>query len=62
MEMVSTSHRDKLKIAVASCLRSWISNPGVPRSKPLGDSKVNSVFHPSDGDQLSTRNSWKPGN
>ena len=27
--------------------------------KPLGGSKVNSVFHPSEVDKLSTRNSWE---
>ena len=37
-------------------LRRWISNPGVPCSKTLGGSKVDSAFHPSDVDQMSTRN------
>ena len=54
VEMISTSQVElkqggKLKHAVAMCLRRWI-----PRVK------VNAVFHPSEGDQLSTRNSWKP--
>ena len=30
----------------------------VPGSKPLGDSKVNSAFHPSEVDQISTRTYW----
>ena len=40
-------------------LRHWIPNPGVPCSKPLGGSKVNSAFYPSEVDQMSTRNSWE---
>ena len=40
-------------------LRHWISNPGVLCSKPLGDSKVDSVFHPSEFDQMSAKNFWK---
>ena len=35
------------------------SNPEVPCSKPLGGSKVNSAFYPSEGDKMSTRNFWK---
>ena len=30
-----------------------------PLSKPLGGFKVNSAFHPSEVDQLSTRKSWE---
>ena len=30
----------------------WIPNPGVPGSKSLGDSKVNSAFYPSEVDQM----------
>ena len=30
-------------------------NPGDPCSKPLGGSKVDSAFHPSEVDQMSTR-------
>ena len=37
----------------------WISNPGVPCSKPLGGSKVDSAFHPSKVDKMSTRNFWE---
>ena len=32
---------------VTQWLRRWIPNPGVPCSKPLGGSKVDSAFHPS---------------
>ena len=32
--------------AIAQWLRRWIPNPGVPCSKPLGGSKVDSAFHP----------------
>ena len=45
--------------AMAKWLRRWIPNPGVPCSKPLGGSKVDSVFHPSEVDKLSTRNFWE---
>ena len=34
-----------------------IPNPGVPGPKPVGGSKVNSAFHPSKVDQMSTRTS-----
>ena len=45
----------------------WMGNPdkniqlmlGVPCSKPLGGSKVNSAFHPSEVDKMSTRNIWE---
>ena len=38
-------------------LAHWVSIPGVPRSKPLGGSKIDSVFHPSKVDKMSTTNS-----
>ena len=34
-------------------------NPGVPCSKPLGGSKVDSAFHPPEVDRMSTRNFWE---
>ena len=37
----------------------WIPNPGVPCSKPLGGSKVDSAFHPSEVDKMSTSNFWE---
>ena len=40
-------------------LRRWIPNPGVPCSKPLGGSKVDSAFHPPEVDRMSTRNFWE---
>ena len=39
--------------------RRWIPNPGVPYSKPLGGSKVDSAFHPSEVGKMSTRNFWE---
>ena len=36
----------------------WNVNPGVLCSKPLGGSKVDSAFHPSEVDEMSTRNFW----
>ena len=40
-------------------LSRWIPNPGVPYSKPLCGSKVDSAFHPSEVDKMSTRNFWE---
>ena len=37
-------------------VNSWITNPGVPCSKALGASKFESVYHPSEVDQISTKN------
>ena len=45
-------------IVILFWLRCWIPNPGVPCSKPLGSSKVDSAFHPSEVDKVSTRNFW----
>ena len=36
---------------------SW--NNGVPCSKPMGGSKVDSAFHPPEVDKMSTRNFWE---
>ena len=36
-----------------------IPNPVVPCSKPLGGSKVDSAFHPSEIGKMSTRNFWE---
>ena len=38
----------------SNCLvvRRWVPNSGVPCSKPLGDSKVDSAFHPSEVDEM----------
>ena len=45
--------------AMAQWLRCQIPNPGVPCTKPLSGSKVDLVFHPSEVDEMSTRNFWK---
>ena len=39
------------QICIIVPLRRWIPNPGVPCSKPLGGSKVDSAFHPSEVDK-----------
>ena len=36
--------------------RRWIPNPGVRCSKPMHGSKVDSAFHPSEVDKMSTIN------
>ena len=43
---------------MAQWLRCQIPNPGVPCSKPLGGSKVDSTFHPFEVNKKSTRNFW----
>ena len=45
--------------AMAKWLRRWTPSPGVPCSKPLGGSKVDSVFHLSQVDKMSTGNFWE---
>ena len=40
---------------MAFWLERWIPNPGVPISKSLGRSKVDSAFHPSEVDKLVPR-------
>ena len=45
--------------AMAEWLSRWIPNPGVLCSKPLGGSKVDSAFHPSKVDKMSTRSFWE---
>ena len=44
---------------MAFWLRHWIVNPGVPCSKPLGGSKVDSASHPSEVGKMSTGNIWE---
>ena len=45
--------------AMALWLRHWFPNAVVLCSKPLGASKVDSVFHPSEVNQMSTRDFWE---
>ena len=42
-------------------VKCWIPNPGVPCSKPLGGSKVDSASHPSEVNKMGTRNFWEFG-
>ena len=56
MEFTRWWPRSEIKL-----LKRWIPNPGTPCSKPIGGSKVDSVFHPSEVNQMSTRNSWEIG-
>ena len=44
---------------MAEWLMHWIPNEGVPCSKPLGGSKVDSAFYLSEVDKFSTRNFWE---
>ena len=39
----------------------WAPNLGVPCSKPLGGSKVDSAFHPSEVSRMSSENFWELG-
>ena len=45
---------------MAQWLRHWIPNPGIPCSKPQDGFKVDSAFHPSEVDQMSTRSFLEP--
>ena len=47
------------KIFFSQWLGHWIPIPGVQGSKPLGGSKVDLAFHPSEVNQMSTRTSWR---
>ena len=42
-----------------SGVRCLIPSPGTPCSKPLGGSKFDSAFHPSEVNKISTRNFWE---
>ena len=46
-------------IPFLSVLHQNKANQGVLCSKPLGRFKVNSTFHPSEFDKVSTRNFWE---
>ena len=48
-----------LYINMTEWLRYWIPNPGVLCLKPLGGSKIDSAFHPSEVNKISTRNIWE---
>ena len=48
--------KDKVRLRMK---RRWISNPGVPCSKPLDGSKVDSAFYPSEVNKMSTRTFWE---
>ena len=56
---VRQDNQIQIQSAVFKWLRRWIPNPGVPCSKPLGGSKVDSAIHPSEVDKMSTRDFWE---
>ena len=56
--MFSKTYRIK-SCKTCKTLSRWIPNPGVPYLKPLGGSKVDSAFHPSEVDKMSIRNFWE---
>ena len=47
-----------ISLATKATLR-WIPDTGGPCSKPPGGFKVDSAFHPSEVDKVSTRNFWE---
>ena len=49
----------KNDMKMASWLGCLIPNPGVSSSNPLAGFKVDSAFHPSEVDQMSTTNFWE---
>ena len=57
--MVKTTTAKTKIIIKKQWLRRGVRNPGVPFSNPLGGSKNDSAFHPSNVDKLSTRNFWE---
>ena len=62
--MIQNESKDGLVVVTATTksvkkwLGCWAPNSGVPDSKLLDNSKVNSVLHPSEVDYMSTRNFW----
>ena len=46
-------------ILVVKGSRCWIPNPGVRCSNTMGGFKVDSAFHPSEVDKMSTRDFWE---
>ena len=57
---VKASYHTFSKFRIVGVMAShWIPNLEVLDSKPLGGSKVDSAFHPSKVDEMSTRNSWR---
>ena len=48
-----------LQKSIYKWLRHWIPNPGVLCTKPLGSSKVDSVFYLSKVDEMSITNFWE---
>ena len=45
MYQITASAKEN-RVVMAWWLRRWIPIPGVPGSKPFGDSKVDLAFHP----------------
>ena len=43
----------------SNSLKRWLPNLGVPCSKPLGGSKGDLAFHPSEVNQVTTKNFWE---
>ena len=56
---IDWEHNWELLIACPQWLRCWIPSPGVPCSKPLSGSKIDSTFHPFEVDKMSTGNFWE---
>ena len=52
----------RLQLLWYKYLGHWITNSRVPGSKTLRSFMVETAFHPSEGDQMSTRNSWRLSN
>ena len=57
--IITPNYTSPIITPMAQWLRRWIPNPEVPCSKPLGGSKVDSAFHPSEVDKVSSRNFWE---
>ena len=57
--LIERKRKVNVPLYLAQWLRRWVPNPGVPCSKPLGGSKVESAFHPSEVGKMSTRKFWE---
>ena len=58
---MATSSAEVMRRVMAWWLVRWITNRGVPASKPIGGSKVDPAVYLSEVEEVSTRNSWGLG-
>ena len=61
MKFISHEYANDHYLSTFWTMEQWPSGQGAgfPCSKPLGGSKVDSAFHPSEVGKMSTRNFWE---